>query len=453
MVSFSENRKIPYRVILCKYNEISLKSSQYQKKIFQILIDSVKKICIRENLHLQSALNLKGRLLFFFNSEEIPAALFVFRHIIGFQSIAPAISVSRKYETLKHAFIDFALQVLQTGESFAIKFKSIVPYPIKAAKVKNDFYNLIRQEARVQNKKVSVKNKGATREFTIEIREKGTYLYVEDIPTLWGGLPIETSNSLLYPWDDTVEEQIPAKLLLRRGAIIAPVIFDNTRSSQTVTQTEYSLSSHSSLYDLAKYYSEELPVIILPVKNLIETLDSMIPADHSPYPYYYGCFLKLLEKIVLQSRDRATAFYGDRNLHFRGFISSLHTQMPSYLAMGQNLAILQFVPEAGFSFDDIQFIINEFRNQNNQFSFNKEVQLLQEKSLLNAQKSAIVSNSQVPSFLLQLTHGAILDGHFPTPEELAKVTSNPRIRKLISSIVHNKEIQMISGKILVKNKQ
>lgn len=450
MDSFTENQNIPYRVILCKYNEISLKSPQYQKLIFKILIDSVKKICVRENLHLQSVLNLKGRLLFFFHSEEIPAALLVFRHIIGIQSIAPAISVSRKYETLKNAFIDFALQVLQTGESFAIKFKSIVPYPIKAAKVKNELYNLIRQAARTQNKKVTVKNKGAKREFTIEVREKGTYLYVDDIPTLWGGLPIETSNSLLCPWDETVDEQFPAKLLLRRGAIISPVIFDNTRSSQTVSESEYSLSSHPTLYDLAKYYSEKLPVIILPVETLIDSLDSMIPADHSPYPYYYGCFLKLMEKIVLQSKDRATVFYGERNIHFRGFVSGFQTQMSSYLAMGQNLSILQFIPQMGLSSHDIDVMASKFRAQPDQFSFNNEVLQLQESYLQNSQNSKKMVQSDIPAFLLHLTHGAKQEGRFPTPEELAKVTSNSRIRKLISSIVHNKDIQMISGKILVK---
>ena len=450
MGPFSDISKIPYRVILCKFNEISLKSPQYQKKIVQILINSIKKICLRESLHLQSALNLKGRLLFFFPSEEIPLALPVFRHIIGIQSIAPAISVSRNFETLKPTFIDFALKVLKDGESFAIKFKSIVPYPIKAAKVKNDLYTSIRQSAKTHGKKVTVKSKGAVREFTIEVREKGTYLYVDEVPTLWGGLPIETSNALLCPWSDAPEAHFSAKLLLRRGAIITPVIFDPSRSSQTLSDSEYELPYSASLHELAKYYSEDLPVIIFRVQHLVALIDSLIPKDHSPYPYYYVCFLRILETNILRSRDRATTFYGERKLHYRGFISVLHAQMTSYLAMGQNLAVLQFIPQTGFSPQDLQALIQKYLDEPNEFSFNYEVLLLQSGINADPRLSNQSSFNDIPHFLEIFPVKVDPKAIFPSIQELSSVTSNKRIKKAISSVVHNKDVKMMSGRIFAK---
>ena len=97
-----QGNPIEYRVLLCRYNEIGLKSLPYQKKLLTFLVEDIKKICLREDLTLQSVLTLSGRLIFFFPSDEIPKAITVFRRIIGVQSISPALSVERKYEKLKH---------------------------------------------------------------------------------------------------------------------------------------------------------------------------------------------------------------------------------------------------------------------------------------------------------------------------------------------------------------
>ena len=162
---------VTYRVILCRYNEIGLKALPYQAKIFQFFLTSIKTICVREQLHLQSALELRGRLIFFFPPEEIPKALTVFRHIIGLQSISPAISVPRKFHQLERGFLSFAQAVVKPDDLLHITFKTVVPYPKSEDEVVK---TLIDSLAQAQGRQVHTTphKKEATLRFTIEVREK-----------------------------------------------------------------------------------------------------------------------------------------------------------------------------------------------------------------------------------------------------------------------------------------
>ena len=73
-----------YDLIIGRYNELGLKSKKVRSRMEYSLLKHISKICIREGLLLVSSYRRSGRLIFHFKTEQIPKAIEVFRHIIGF---------------------------------------------------------------------------------------------------------------------------------------------------------------------------------------------------------------------------------------------------------------------------------------------------------------------------------------------------------------------------------
>jgi len=314
-----QGNPIEYRVLLCRYNEIGLKSLPYQKKLLTFLVEDIKKICLREDLTLQSVLTLSGRLIFFFPSDEIPKAITVFRHIIGVQSISPALSVERKYEKLKHKFILYALSLLKDGDSFKINFKTAVSYAMKESDLKKDLSHEIMKRMKQSGHRVKVVQKNPQYQFSIEIREKGVYIYAFSIPTLFAGFPIETKNSLLCLWNNVEFDLIAAMMLVRRGSIVSPVIFHREISSDSYKMPS---NSRNSLEIMASYYSHPIPIHFFSLLAIEKEIVELLKSNQNIEQYVEFASMKILDILMMQSRKESVYSYNQRNLHYKGIISS-----------------------------------------------------------------------------------------------------------------------------------
>lgn len=443
-----QGNPIEYRVILCRYNEIGLKSAPYQKKLLTFLVDSIKKICSREDLTLQSVLTLSGRLIFFFPSSEIPKAITVFRHAIGIQSISPALSVERKYEKLKRKFILYALSLLKDGDSFKIKFKTSVSYAVKESDLKKEFSNEIVNRMNQSGYHVKISQKNPKYQFSIEIREKGVYLYAFSIPTLFAGFPIETKNSLLCLWDDVAFDLIAAMMLVRRGSVVSPVIFHREILSNSYTIPP---DSKDSLEILASFYSHPIPVHIFSLlaieKKIIELLEPNQNIEH----YVEFASIKLLDIMMFQSREESVYSYNNRNLHYRGLISSNSLLDLDFLSKIKKNNILLFTPLSGLNPKFIQkisdqlfkpskfFDLNAFIKGNDlDFSFNDEVI----KSVIDFQKQNLEENgSYNQNFKIEIPNYAEIQDFFNKSE----------IQNFLIKIIENHNVEYISGRFFPKN--
>ena len=439
---------IEYRVLLCRYNEIGLKSAPYQKKLLSFLVDSVKKICLREDLTLQSALTLSGRLIFFFPSNEIPKAITVFRHIIGIQSISPALSVERKYEKLKQRFILYAMSLLKDGDSFKINFKTAVSYVVKESDLKKDFSHEIITRMKQSGYHVKLVQKKPKYQFNIEIREKGVYIYAFSIPTLFAGFPIETKNSLLCLWDNGEYDLIAAMMLVRRGSVVSPVIFHREDSSKS-----YRIPSNlkNSLEIMASFYSHPIPIHIFSLlaieKKIIEILKTNQNIEH----YVKFTSIKLLNIMMFQSREESVYTYNNRNLHYRGLISSNSLSNSEFFLNIKNNNILLFTPLTGLTPKFIQkisdqlFKSSEIFNMNSLvkgnvhvFSFNDEVI----KSVIDFQTHDLEKSDpyhQNPS------------NNIPNYVEIQDFFYKSENQTFFNKIIENHEVEYVSGRIFPKN--
>ena len=420
----------------------------YQKKLLTILVDSINKICSREDLTLQSVLTLSGRLIFFFPSSEIPKAITVFRHVIGIQSISPALSVERKYEKLKQKFINYALSLLKDGDSFKINFKTSVSYAVKESDLKKEFSNEIVERMNQSGHHVKVSQKNPKYQFSIEIREKGVYIYAFSIPTLFAGFPIETKNSLLCLWDDVTFDLIAAMMLIRRGSVVSPVIFHRDISSIPYKIPQ---KSRESLEIMASFYSHPIPIHIFSLLAIEKKITDLLKPNQNIKPYVEFASIKLLDIMMFQSREESVYSYNNRNLHYRGLISSNSLMDSNFFSNIKKNNILLFTPLSGLTPKFIQrisdqlfkpseiFDLNSFiKGKTLDFSFNDEVI----KSVMDFQEHSLEENG---------SYHQNFKNEIPNYAELEDFFNKSEIQNFLIKTIENHEVEYISGRILSLN--
>ena len=344
-----------YRVILCRYNEIGLKSISYQKKITKILVDGIKSICKREGLTLQSALILPGRLFFFFPADQIPEALWIFRHFVGIQSLSPAISTIRKPHVLERKLVEFAAGTLKKGNTFQVHIRSVVHKSPALRQLTSTLQAGVVSGLAEKGISVYIARKRPDQKIEIEIREKGTYIYNFKIPTLWAGYPIETKRAALLPLWGLPYEALAAQLLLRRGAIVCPVWFDWGESEDSTLpildtkDVSYS-DAEQATENIARFYPVALPLITLHLERIGGYLQTHLPSPVSetdrPYYYFYAQ-VKIMETLILKSREKTPYYYGDRNLHLKGVITAFPMVERTAHNILQSCTSISLVPLAG----------------------------------------------------------------------------------------------------------
>ncbi|MHA1745664.1 MAG: hypothetical protein ACTSWW_06675 [Promethearchaeota archaeon] len=444
---------VSYRVILCRYNEIGLKALPYQAKIFQFFMSSIKTICAREQLHLQSALELQGRLIFFFPPEEIPNALQVFRRIIGFQSISPAISVPRKFHLLERGFLALAQAVVKPEDILHITFKTVVPYP----KSEKDLITaLFESLAQSQPHKIQIARhkKEATRHFTIEMREKGTYIYCQTFPTIWGGFPIESKNAFLCPITSNQQnwklEQLAAQFLVRRGSIVCPVILGTDPFDSDL--------EHPVLRELAQYYSSSLPVFYLNLSPLLAYLHNHVPSSEDRGWYFFVGVFILLDRFIQISRDRTPYRYGDRKLHFKGVVNAFDLRDTAPMQVLENFPFLSLSPLTSLHPSSVTFIIDQIPDLSLHMSF----QALVASTLPTHDVSTphptvpdsipdISTLSYFSRFLGSFFSLEIVQSftaHSPPFREISEFFARPTSHQILTEIEQTLQIIPVAGKIL-----
>lgn len=438
---------IEYRVILCRYNEIGLKSAPYQKKLLSFLVDSVKKICLREDLTLQSALTLSGRLIFFFPSNEIPKAITVLRHIIGIQSISPALSVERKYEKLKHKFILYALSLLKDGDSFKIKFKTAVSYLVKESDLKKEFSNEIVKRMNQSGYHVKVTQKNPKYQFSIEIREKGVYIYAFSIPTLFAGFPIETKNSLLCLWNNGVYDLIAAMMLVRRGSVVSPVIFHREDSSKS-----YKIPSNlkDSLEIMASFYSHPILIHFISLLAIEEKLVEILIPNQNIEHYVEFASIKLLDIMMFQSREESVYTYNNRNLHYRGLISSNSLLNSEFFLNIENNNILLFTPLTGLTPKFIHNISDQLFRSNEVFNMNSLIKGEKHDFSFNEEIIKSVIDFQIHDLEEKVPNHQNSENNFSNYAELQDFFNKSENQKFLSKIIQEHEVEYISGRFFPK---
>ena len=213
-----------YNIIIGRYNELGLKSKKVRARMEYSLLDHISKVCKREGLNLISSNRRFGRLIFHFQSEQIPKALEVFKHIIGLHSFSPGFSVEPNFEIIQDSVLKLSSFYIENNDTFAVRASRIKPYPKTSIEIEREIGGSVFDDFSANGKSLTVDLSNPKKTIYIEVREKNAYIYTEKIHTIWGGNPIETDKAILALFQGKKGENVASQLMLRRGAIIEPVL-------------------------------------------------------------------------------------------------------------------------------------------------------------------------------------------------------------------------------------
>jgi adenylyl- and sulfurtransferase ThiI len=350
-----------YRVILCHYNEIGLKSDAYKSKLEDSLIAQIKNICKREKLNLQSLLKLQNRLLFFFPTDQMPKVITIFRNIIGIQSISPAITSDRDLNNVKERAKEFGIQVLPNNTPFWVKFKSITALSQRFEDIEKEIARNIQEGCMSLGKDCKSNKKKPKVTIFIEMREKGAYIYHLKIPTIWGGMPLELSRALIAEWLGSPYDCIASHFLHHRGSLVFPILLNLGQYTSSIDHSRI----QRDIEAFAKFYADPVTYFTVNFQNIFQWLETSLNPKEKP------CFLcnavraKFFLSFLKYNSENGLLKVNDYTFYPKALISSINDAGFEYMPFFQNKELPVFYPLASFRNDELNQILKLILNTEN----------------------------------------------------------------------------------------
>lgn len=355
---------IQYNLIICRYNEIGLKSRKVRSRMEQRLVSHIKKICKRENLPIVHAQREWGRFIFEFTLENMPKALIIFKYIVGLHSFSPAISVDNSYSSITEKVKDFANNDIHSGDSFVIRARRVKSYPKTSLEIEREMGEVVLDTAAKLGRDIFVKMKNPKKTIYIEVRENATYLFSTKMNTIWGGNPIEIDKPVIALWRGDFDDSSAAQLMLRRGSIIFPIIFLD--ESDTLFNSPKTLENViEEIKLIAKYLPEPITALKLNLHSLGKYLNSVADESVKNSLLAYST-MYLLDNLGKELNFNRELRFNNKDLWIKGILTSFRLKDSLYCAMGQNLTIPHFMPIIGLSevmIQDVQMRLNMTSSQ------------------------------------------------------------------------------------------
>jgi len=434
-----------YNIIIGRYNELGLKSKKVRARMEYSLLDHINKVCKREGLDLISSFRRFGRLIFHFQNEQIPKALEVFKHIIGLHSFSPGFSVEPNFEIIQDSVLKLASFYIENNDTFAVRASRIKPFPKTSIEIEREIGGSVYEDFSANGKSLIVDLSNPKKTIYIEVREKYAYIYTEKVPTIWGGNPIETDKAILALFHGKKGENVASQLMLRRGAIVEPVLIYAESLGISKNDEKY-LKIIANIKQNAKFLSESMKLNILDAEPLIKQIQQEnIPESELEY-YYKYVIMFLMENIRKNLNAGGQIAYKKKRLFFKGIITAIDLSDEFSYLVGQQITPVHFMPLIGLSqnmIDDLDIrlskqydtstppisqIITENERKKSKFSLGRTVAFGTSDHIDNSDNST--------------------EGLVKKFQEITSYFEKDNIYSLIDQIVNNKETQEIKGSIL-----
>ena len=434
-----------YNIIIGRYNELGLKSKKVRARMEYSLLDHINKVCKREGLDLISSYRRFGRLIFHFQNEQIPKALEVFKHIIGLHSFSPGFSVEPNFEIIQDSVLKLASFYIENKDTFAVRASRIKPYPKTSIEIEREIGGAIFDDFSANGKLLTVDLSNPKKTIYIEVREKYTYIFTEKIPTIWGGNPIETDKAILALFHGKKGENVASQLMLRRGAIIEPVLIYADSLGISRNNGKYQ-KIIENIEQNAKYLSESMKLNMLNAEPLIKQIQQENILEIELKYYYKYMIMLLMEKLRKNLNASGQIVYKKKRLFFKGIITAIDLSDEFSYLVGQYITPVHFMPLIGLSqnmIDDLDIRLSE-QNDTNSLSISQiTTENERKKSKFSLGQTVAFGNSD---YIDESDNN--IKGLAKIFEEITLYFEKDNIYSLISQIVNDKELQEIQGKIL-----
>ncbi len=441
-----------YDIIIGRYNELGLKSRKVRARMEYSLLDHISKICKREGLNLISSFRRSGRLIFYFQSEQIPQALEVFKHIIGLHSFSPGFAVEPNFELIHDSVLQIASLHIEKNDTFAVRASRIKPFPKTSQEIEREIGGSIYEEFNTNGKSLTVDLSNPKKTIYIEVREKYAYIYTEKIPTIWGGNPIETDKPILALLQGKKGENVAIQLMVRRGAIVEPVLIFADSLGISKNNENYQ-KIINNINQNAIYLSESMKLNLLNAEPLLKQIQQEnIPELELEY-YYKFANMILMENLRKNLNASGQIVYKKKRLFFKGFITPISLADEFYYLVGQHVTPVHFMPLIGLSqnmVNDLDIRLLEQKNSHNPKIENENTENEKKKTKFSLGQTVAsetsVNNDESEDSLMTKNKTSV--NLTKIIQEINSYFEKDNIFSIIDQIVNTKEILEIHGKIL-----
>lgn len=356
-----------YNVVLIRYGEVWLKSQKVKMRMLRILINNIKVMLKKAKIsfHKYQLSNDSSRILFFFKNEDIFNALEILSNAFGVYSISPALRTSNRIGNISQRAIEVGNYILKERDTFAIRVKRSGKQDYSSLDVARIVGEVILENFKQLNLKVNLTS--PKKVIFIEIRGDFSYIFSEIIKSKWGGLPIETQKNIAVMDIGRVNDLISGFLLMKRGCLIYPVLFEMTEQRDSINIW---LSNWQALTKYIPFYN-----FILKKINLVEILKhSLTKIQNKKYIcgicslIRFDILSKIIEDLSMNSEVKVRAITDGLSLN-NSTLCPDHVDLDSIALSHLFTNVPIFTPIIGLDLHEINDLINEISKNLRQFDY------------------------------------------------------------------------------------
>jgi thiamine biosynthesis protein ThiI len=243
-------------VIIRFGGELWIKKSWTRRLYERRLVRNIKNVLKYYEAPYNEIVRRHGRLFLKTNS-PVEAARILAR-IFGVSSVSPSLETSSKLEDIVNRTVFLAGNVLEVGNSFAVRCRRVGDQSYSSAEVCRVVGQRILDEfGEKLDSKVDLDRPDMT--LGVEVRNDEAFVYTDVIDGA-GGMPLGTQPRVVGLLSGGIDSAVACWLVMKRGCPVVPVYFDNTPFTNETT-TERALNVAEALFDWAVGFPRKVYVV------------------------------------------------------------------------------------------------------------------------------------------------------------------------------------------------
>ena len=251
------------KLVMIKYGELTLKKGN-RNLFINVLADNIKKALKKTDAKIT-----KDRVRMFIESDNIDEIISRLEKIFGIHGIVVAYKVNTNSSDIENAILD--LISTHDFKTFKVDTKrAFKEFPIKSMEYNNVIGSLI-----LKNKNVKADVHNPDTIFHIEIREKYTYIYFNEIKGL-GGYPVGVAGKGLLMLSGGIDSPVAGYLALKKGVSIDCLYFDAPPHTSIEAKNKV-----IKLASILNEYSSNVRLLVVPFTHLQEEIYKNVDPDYN----------------------------------------------------------------------------------------------------------------------------------------------------------------------------
>ncbi len=245
-------------LIMIKYGELTTKKAN-RKLFINTLTQNIEKMLSNENIEIR-----KDQVRMFIKCKNANKIVSKLQKIFGIHSIVIAYKVNNNIEDVLKKSLEIMDKNKQTFK--VVTKRADKNYPVHSMEYSRRLGGLILKNS---NFKVDVHNPDIT--LTVEIRNEGTFVYVDEIKGA-GGYPVSVAGKGLLMLSGGIDSPVAGYLTLKRGVNVECMYFESPPHTSKEAQNKV-----LKLASILNEYSGKIKVHIVPFTKIQEAIFKNCP--------------------------------------------------------------------------------------------------------------------------------------------------------------------------------